>query len=590
MYPRLPAAFVALPLLGAAVLAVGCAVWAMSQPTRVTMPFAWLMGGISWWLCTYALELNSASLADAVIWGKLQYLAIVAIPPLWLVFAISYGGHERMLRWPLVAALCVAPVTTLALVATNDLHGLVWANVRLGVSAGVQRLVVAYGPWFWFHTVVSYSLMLAGCLILVRAVWHSLQLYRQHAIILMLGALTPVAGNLVYLLRLGPLGALDLTPFLFTVTGLCLVWGISRTQLLTLVPVAWAQVIQHMRDGVIVLDQRGYVVDMNPAVHELLGERVSLGRPGPALFGATHEVQIELDEGVRALEVHRSSLLDRRSRAAGQLVVVHDVTERKQVERELRQQREAQRDLAERAEAGSRAKSAFIANMSHELRTPLSTILGYSDLVVGELNERGQGDLAADLAHVRGAGMHLLSMVDQVLTLTRAEAGQLRLAIEHFDLADLAERALAAAQPLARAGRNTLVGVWDDDLGTIKSDPARLQQILAHLLSNACKFTSGGQVRLEVRRGDPATGGPQGPEGQVIFRVIDSGIGMTPAQIDHIFERFSQADSASNRRYGGMGIGLTLTRSLCELLGATLTVTSCPGKGTTFEVRLPPEP
>ncbi|NTU77905.1 MAG: hypothetical protein HGA45_00640 [Chloroflexales bacterium] len=607
MATRLSAALYTLPLICSAMLAAGIAAWALYHRTRGSYSFAAMMGAISWWLCAYALELTSAQLSDALIWGKLQYLSIVAIPPLWLLFAVRYSGYERRLSPLARFGLAVFPALTLLLLGTNELHSLIWASTFLSSNGAVQMLSVTHGPWFWVHTITSYAMILAGCILLVRTAWQSVALYRAQAILLMCGALIPIAGNLVYVLRLGPLQNLDLTPFLFTVTGLCLAWGIYRKQLLAIVPVARNQVVERMGDGVLVLDQRDYVADINPAARALLGDQAQVGQPfagldgagvrlpapsgqGWPLVGAVHEVTVELEVRERILSVRITALRDRRDQPAGRLIVMHDITERKRYERELHEQREVQRRLAEQAEAGSRAKSAFIANMSHELRTPLSAIIGYSDLVAGELVGAGHADLADDIGQVSTAGWHLLSLVDQVLSLTQIESGQLRLNVEPVSVAALLARALADAQPMAAQGQNGLVREWDDDLGVIETDPARLKEILHHLLSNACKFTHGGQVVLAARRepaGPPAGGQAADHDERLILQVRDTGIGIAPEQIGQIFDQFTQADSSSSRRYGGMGLGLSLARGMCELIGGAISVESSPGQGATFTVQLP---
>ncbi|MEI6179419.1 MAG: histidine kinase N-terminal 7TM domain-containing protein [Chloroflexales bacterium] len=601
MAVRVSAAFYTLPLIIAAMVAAGIAAWALYYRTRGAYSFAAMMGAISWWLCAYTLELTSGQLADAVIWGKLEYLSITTLPPLWLLFALQYSGYERPLGLPARLGLTVIPTLTLLLVGTTEFHHLVWTSMTLGSNGAVQMLVIDHGPWFWVHTLYSYGLILAGCSLLVRTAWRSVALYRAQAVVLMVGALTPVVGNLIYLLNLGPLQNLDLTPFLFTVTGVCLAWGIYRTQLLAVVPVARNQVIEHMGDGVIVLDTRGYVADLNPAGRRLLGARALVGRPFGGLNGSTGptpdfpnpaqsvptttEATIKLDAEELTLLVRATPLRDRRDRPVGQVIVLHDITERKRYERELQEQRELQRALAERAEAGSRSKSAFIATMSHELRTPLAAIIGYSDLVASELAALGQADLVADIEQVSTAGWHLLALVDQVLSLTQIEAGQLRLNIDSVNVVDLLTRAFTAAQPLALPGQNQLISAWDDHLGMIETDPARLLEILQHLLSNACKFTHGGQVVLSAHREPTGAVAPHGE--QLVVQVRDTGIGIAAVQIAQIFDQFTQADSSSSRRYGGMGLGLALARGLCELIGGVISVQSTLGKGSTFTVRLP---
>ncbi|MDQ2806767.1 MAG: PAS domain-containing sensor histidine kinase [Chloroflexota bacterium] len=252
--------------------------------------------------------------------------------------------------------------------------------------------------------------------------------------------------------------------------------------------------------------------------------------------------------------------------------VQSELQERRQIEDALLEAKEA-------AEAASRAKSAFLANMSHELRTPLNAIIGYSEMLIDEAAEEGFADLLPDLDKIRSAGSHLLGLINDVLDLSKIEADRMTAAVQPFDLADLIKSVVGVTLPLVERNDNRLVVAMAPDLGVIHSDPLKLRQILINLLSNAGKFTQDGVVTLTVGR-DPAAD-------WIACRVTDTGIGMTPGEIAALFQPFMQADTSSTRRYGGTGLGLALSRRLCELLGGTIQVASTPGAGSTFTVHLP---
>lgn len=247
---------------------------------------------------------------------------------------------------------------------------------------------------------------------------------------------------------------------------------------------------------------------------------------------------------------------------------------------------ESQRELAERAEAASRAKSAFLATMSHELRTPLNAILGYSQLIGEELKGAGYERLRSDLDQITTAGKHLLTLVNDVIDFARLEAGQVRPNLEPVDLDTLVAHVIADARALALQNGNT-ISLECAELGLVMTDLVKLRQILMHLLMNACKFTTGGAVTLRLRRQEDkrlphAT--------SILIEVIDTGVGITAEQIDQLFIPFTQGDMGRTRRHGGMGLGLALCQQLCHLLGGTIGVTSTPGQGSTFTVILPDEP
>jgi len=233
------------------------------------------------------------------------------------------------------------------------------------------------------------------------------------------------------------------------------------------------------------------------------------------------------------------------------------------------------------AESANKAKSQFLANMSHELRTPLNAILGYSELLREEAEDRGQDDFIPDLARIHHAGKHLLTLISDVLDLSKIEAGRIELAPERFPVRQVIDDVTATIEPLVAKNRNRLEVESAGDLGAMHSDPTRLRQVLFNLLSNACKFTTGGTIRLAAER----SGGDG--DAWLEFRVQDSGIGMTPEQLGKLFEAFVQADASIASRFGGTGLGLAISRKLCRLMGGDVTVASEYGKGTTFTVRLP---
>jgi signal transduction histidine kinase len=241
--------------------------------------------------------------------------------------------------------------------------------------------------------------------------------------------------------------------------------------------------------------------------------------------------------------------------------------------------RDSIRELQEKSsqlEAASSAKSQFLANVSHELRTPLNAIIGYSELLQEEVRERGDTRLAPDIDRIQAAGRHLLGLIDDVLDLSRIDAGRITLLAEEFDPATLVTEVAAGVEGAAKARRNTLhVIAPPGDLAV--GDPVRLQQVLRNLLNNAIKFTDGGTITLELRRGDD----------WVEASVSDTGIGMSREQIARLFQPFTQADSSWTRRYGGTGLGLALTRRLCQLMGGDVTVESALDRGSTFTVRVP---
>ena len=228
-------------------------------------------------------------------------------------------------------------------------------------------------------------------------------------------------------------------------------------------------------------------------------------------------------------------------------------------------------------EMASRHKSQFLANMSHELRTPLNAIIGYSEMLQEEAEDLGEDAFLPDLRRINAAGKHLLGLINDILDLSKIEAGRMDLYPETFDVQQMIQDVAAIVQPLIEKNGNTLVIICPDDLGTMHADQTKLRQILFNLLSNAAKFTDHGTITLRVA-----------PQNAVVtFAVSDTGIGMTEEQLGRLFEAFSQAEASTTSKYGGTGLGLAISRHFCRLMGGDLTVTSVYGQGSTFTVQLP---
>ncbi len=262
-----------------------------------------------------------------------------------------------------------------------------------------------------------------------------------------------------------------------------------------------------------------------------------------------------------------------------------------------KQTAEAARHVADEA---NKAKSGFLANMSHELRTPLNAIIGYTEMVSEELEDMGAKSLKPDLDKVVAAAKHQLALVNDILDLSKIEAGKMTLFLEDFDVANLVHEVAATVQPLVTKKANTLEVICPADIGVMRADQTKVRQTLFNLLSNASKFTEQGVIKLEVGKvisnqssvisEDTRPGAaPLNTDycSLITFRISDTGIGMTPEQLGKLFQAFEQADNSTSRKYGGTGLGLAISRKFCQLMGGDITVTSEAGKGSVFTVTLP---
>jgi len=351
------------------------------------------------------------------------------------------------------------------------------------------------------------------------------------------------------------------------------------------------ELVKNSPVAIVALDNDHNIVSCNPAFEKMFGytEQEVVHRNLDALI-TTEAMRREAVDYTRQVLHHQPvKALRQRRRKDGSLVDVevlavpvvvggepvglmglyHDITE----------MLEARRD----AEAANSAKSQFLASMSHELRTPLNAIIGYSEMLEEEATESGQAAFVPDLQKIRSAGRHLLSLINDILDLSKIEAGKLELYLEGFDVRATIEEVATTVRPLVEKNANRLEVRCADDLGTMHSDLTRTRQVLLNLLSNACKFTKQGTITLSAER-EPSR---EGADESLVFRVADSGIGMTVEQLGKLFEAFSQADVTTTRNYGGTGLGLAITRRFCRMMGGDVTVESEAGRGSTFTVRLP---
>ncbi len=312
---------------------------------------ALLMLAVADWSFFSALEAAAVSVSAKVFWSKVQYLGIYSVPVLFLMLALEYSHQERWLTRRNLVLLWIVPVLTVALAATNEWHGLIWSGFTPDPVPGANLLIYHHGPAFWIATLYAYLAFLSATVLLVWAAYRFPHLYRRQVWALILSALFPWVGNIIYLSGLTPLPGLDLTPLAFALTGLVLAWSLYRYQFLDLLPVARGRLVDTMSDAVIVVDNQGRVADLNPAAQAIIGipSRSAIGKPASQIlrpwpylsqrFQSQSKTPTELrtipDESGRWYDLRISPLQDLPGQPTGWLVVLHDITERKQVEADL---------------------------------------------------------------------------------------------------------------------------------------------------------------------------------------------------------------------------------------------------------------
>jgi adenylate cyclase len=308
--------------------------------------------------------------------------------------------------------------------------------------------------------------------------------------------------------------------------------------------------------------ERGLIEDAKDDGETWLAERLARHR-------AASETHIQRRSDGRWIQVN-----ERKTANGGVVAIYADITELKQHEADLAVARDA-------AEKANQTKSSFLANMSHELRTPLNAIIGVTEMLQDDARDLKRDDEIEPLNRVTGAARHLLALINDILDLSKIEAGRMELNLETFSVAPLIDEVVKTFEMLAAKNVNRIVVDWDPAMKSIHADQMRVRQALLNLVSNANKFTKHGTVTIRARR--PKVEGREWIE----IAVTDTGIGMTPTQMERLFQEFSQADSSTTRKYGGTGLGLAISQRFCQMMGGDISVQSEPGRGSTFTIRLP---
>ena len=534
---------------------------------------------IALWCVAAAFELYTPDVPGRLLWCRIELPAIASLAVCFLLLSISYSGYRVRAGW--TALLFAMPVAVQVMAWTNG--GLYFHRIWIQTSLPLPLTGIEWGAGFWVMVVHNYIALLAAIVLIVRKLLRSGQGRRIQVVTFLTGALMPMVVNVADILQLLPRSCPDLTPFALALTAAAFARVLFRYRFQAIVPIAWKSVVESMEDGVIVLDCEGRVLSSNHAANQVLrlsSERI-VGRhveaafvncPALTPFAMAKDLHADAEIGTLAdrktCEVRISSVSNGRGEVVGSVLTLRDVTAARSAARELEASRLA-------ADAANRAKSEFLATMSHEIRTPMNGVLGMTQLALDtDLNPEQREFIEG----ARASADALLTVINDILDFSKIEAGKLDLCPIPLRLRDtLAGIMKSLAFRAAEKGLELLCDVEAGVPDHIVIDPTRLAQILINLLGNAIKFTSGGEVELGV-----AVDSIERDSARLHFSVRDTGIGIPKDKQTLVFEAFSQADAATTRKFGGTGLGLTISSRLAHMMGGQIWVESEPGVGSCF--------
>lgn len=580
------------PFFLVSILMAGLAIYGW-QNRRISggISFATMTGGAALWAWAAGMELVMVDIQWK--WGFLS-LAVFggALTANWtFAFVQEYQAHNYRINRILFYLFLLEPIIILMVTATNPIHNRYWALVEITNSGRFLVSNSIHGPFFYLHLI--YCLLLIGLSlgILLKMGLGAMRFYRFQIGLLALSILGPI-----FLVMLQVSG-INLTPahidfpvLGFGFSALCLGIALKRYRLLNITPSARESVFKAQKDSIVVFDNSFQIIDANPPANEFFGVNLvgmtmsKAFKEWPELREKVknhHEGEWELKHPGESKSHFRFDIriwpIEEAGTKVGTILTLRDVSSRWYLQQALQQAKE-------QAEASNRAKSSFLANMSHEIRTPLGAISGYSDILIG-LEDPGSEKWSL-LRQLNRNCSHLMQIIDDILDLSKIEAGKMDLDLTPYSPwqvlleahSSLAMKALEKNLHLELKCAGLL-----PEIGLL--DPTRIRQILFNLLSNAIKFTERGQ-KITVEMGASKVLHCPGLF-HLAMKVSDQGIGMNQEQVQQLFQPFQQADTSTSRRFGGTGLGLSIIQKLVKIMGGTIHVESSPGKGSTFEIRVP---
>ena len=561
--------------------AVAVGVW-WQRDVPGSTGFLLLIGSMMLWALTYALQIAGVTEATILFWANANHVAVALVPLAWIGFALQFTGRAHLLTPRTVGGLSVVPAVYVGLVWTNPRHGLIRdvVGVQSVTDGALVLLDQTFGPAFWAHAVYGYGLMLVGVLLFTQLFLRAPRVYRRQGGLLLLGALVPMATNLAFHLNLYTPSNFDLTSFSFVVTAVLFFAAIYSYRLLDLTPIARESVIDTLTEGIVVIDTKDRIIDINDAASEILAQSRSeaIGADIETVlprditngdrpeFGAPEhtEVTCEIGQTTRTLAVTQTSVVDVNGTPIGRTVTLRDVTAKRALEQEVENR------LAELL-AVNNELDTFTTAISHDLRQPARTTERYIQRV-----RQSEPALSAEseeiLAVAQTNAEQIQSMLSDLLAYSRIEHSDDE--YERVSIAAVVERATTS---LRFAIDETDARISVGELPTVSGVEYQLVRLFQNLISNAIRYSGSEPPVISI----------EGTSTETTHRltVTDAGVGIDPDEIEYVFDMFTRGHHTDG--VSGTGAGLAMCHKIVEQHGGSIDIESTPGHGTTVSVELP---
>lgn len=559
------------------------------RATRGSLHFSLMLAAVALYAVTVSFELASVSVEAKIFWSKVQYFASTTMATFWIFFALHYGRFDSWLNRRRAALFWIVPAGVLLCAWTNEWHRLVWRDVYLIAGSHGRLVVYEHGPVFWCQAVYSYALLIAGATLLLLRARQSARFYRSQVLALLFAMIAPIVGNLTYLS--GVFQGFDLAPLIFTVSSVPFAWAVFRFNLLKVIPIAHDAIVAGMRDGVVLIDLRGRLVEINRAAESMLSlSPDQIGLPAAAALERWPQLA-QLDDGVielpardsaqaqRWYEASASPLHDDRGEAAGKLLLLRDISERRRAE-ETRRRLDAQMLQSEKLES----LGVLAGGIAHDFNNMFMIIHGSVELAL--LRTPQHDPIHGTLETVKETVEKAAELSRQML----AYAGKGYIDTVEVDLSEL----VTEMTPMVRVSVPDRVSIHYDlaaDLPLVRADVAQMRQVVMTLVRNAAEAIGDAvgviTIQTSAAECDRETFTTCGVRDAlsaghyVILEVADNGPGMNADILPKIFDPFFST------KFLGRGLGLAAASGIVRSHNGAIAVESNPGVGAKFRVFLP---